>query len=388
MKNKLLYLKAVVLYAIARVIVSFVPLKKNKFFCISMNGNSYGDNIKCLSDYIQSDIYDAQIVWAFSSVFYKKISCTEKKVKLFTFLYYYHILTSKYILNNGSLSFVHLIKRNGQICVNTWHGTALKRIGLDIFKTQREGFLYKYFGFNYVKYNSKITDVFISGSHYMSDIIKEKLAYKGEILEIGTPRNDIFFRDNTEIRNRVCSFFGIDNNSKIILYAPTFRSDYSFKWYNIDLLSVKNELDTLFGENYEIMVRLHPSLMRKEKEFGSLYPYKTVNASIYPDMQELLSTVDVLITDYSSCMFDFMYSNKVVIQYVPDRATYNRGFYLDIDTLPFVIINNNSEIHDKLSKLDLRQYQSDLGIFIKKIGSVEDGHATRNTVEFILNKTK
>lgn len=365
-----------------RFIVMFIPIKKNKYFCISMNGNSYGDNVKPISDAVKNTKQDVEIIWAFTKDFDSRF-INEKKVQLFSLNYYYHILTSKYILNNGSLGIMHLIKRKGQVCVNTWHGTALKKIGVDIFSTQKQGFLYKYFKFNYVAYNSKITDVFLSGSHFMTDIIRKKLLYKKDIYEIGTPRNDIFFKKHDDISNKVHEYFKIPECKKIILYAPTFRVDKSFAWYDVDLKKIKEEIVYKCGGDYVVMVRLHPSLIYKEHAFFSLFSNDIINASLYPDMQELLYSVDVLITDYSSSMFDFMYTGRMIILYVPDREIYNRGYYLNIDSLPFLILNNNSEIHKKIVNFDMKIYGNNIQMFIKSIGSVEDGNASISLLKIL-----
>lgn len=383
--QKILFIKSIILYGLIRIIVIVIPIKKNRYFCISMNGNSYGDNVKCLSDSIINTKSNAEIIWAFAKGFNPNIKSKEKKVRLFTLKYYYYILTSKYILNNGSLGLIHLIKRKGQVCINTWHGTALKRIGIDIFSTQKQGILYRFFNFNYVKYNSEVTDIFLSGSRFMTDIIRNKLLFDKDIYEIGTPRNDIFFHNRADIVEKVRKYYNISEGKKIILYAPTFRVDKSFIWYDVDLKKIKKEIENKYGGNYDLMVRLHPSLIYKDQEFSALFPNDVINVSLYPDMQELLYTVDVLITDYSSSMFDFMYTERLVILYVPDRKIYNRGYYINIDSLPFIILNNNAEIHEKIQNFNMIIYKDDIQRFIKSIGSVEDGKASISLLNILDN---
>lgn len=385
LSNLISYTSAIVSYAIARTVVLFSPIKRNKFFCISMNGNSYGDNVKCIADYIRDHTSNTEIIWAFSKFFYRTVKCREIRVKLFTIKYYYHILTSKYILTNCSFGPLHILKkRKSQVCVNMWHGTALKRIGIDIFATKKNSILFKYFNFNYVAYTSKITDYFVSGSSYMTEIIKTKLLFKKEILEIGTPRNDIFFQKREDVSLKIRSLYNIQKGEKIILYAPTFRDDDSLFGYDVNLQMIKNELSKKFGVDYQILIKLHPSLIKKTNMFSKLFADST-DVSLYPDMQDLLYSADVLITDYSSSMFDFMYSNKLVILYVNDREKYNRGFYMNIEDLPFLILNSNAEICNKIDGFQMTSYEKKVQLFLNKIGSVETGEATKKLYEILCN---
>lgn len=387
-KKVILYSRAIFNYLIARFCVFFSPIQKNKFFCISMLGNNYGDNIKCLSDYIKENHPNPQIVWAFSDVLYKKIKCREKKVSLYTFSYYYHIWSAKYILNNATLSPLFYRKRKGQICLETWHGTALKKIGFDIQERKNFEKMQRILNFNPVQYNADLTDIIVSGSRFMSDIYREKFGYKNQIYEVGTPRNDIFFSKKSEIISKVRELYNIDPDMGVILYAPTFRVDASFKYYDIDLQKVKRCFENKYGKNFVVMIRIHPNLLKKDGMFKSMFSKDAIDVSLYPNMQDLLYVSDVLVTDYSSSMFDFMYLYRPVIMYVPDRKTYNRGFYWNLEDLPFLIVNNNSEIEDVVNNYDEECYKKTINIFLKKIGSAEIGNATEQTYNILVSWKK
>ena len=163
---------------IIKIIVSLWPLKKNKFFFISMSGNSYGDSVKCISDYVCQYHPDANIVWAFSKNYIGKVNCKHKKVVLSSLAYFYHLLTSKYIVTNFAMDFRSFSsKRNGQICLQTWHGTALKKIGYDMYETDKN-IAYKVFGVDRIKNMGILTDYLISGSNYMTNIFMERFRYE------------------------------------------------------------------------------------------------------------------------------------------------------------------------------------------------------------------
>lgn len=390
MKSKILtkfkyYTMALTVQPIVRLVVSFIPVDTNKFFFISMNGNNFGDNIKRLSDYIHRNQPGAKIVWGFTDSYYDKVDSGYHKVKICSLKYYYHILTSKYILSNFAMDFSFLAKkRKGQVYLQTWHGTPLKRIGYDMYKSEKPDILYRWFGVDRIKHTMDMTDILITGSTFMTDIFRNSFLYDRKIDEVGTPRNDIFFEDHPELLEKIKTQFGIGTNEHIVLYAPTFRQNRGMDYYNIDLSKLISCWEKKTGQKYRLLVRLHPVMLRKEQSFMNLFPDGTINVSLYPDMQELLYCADVLVTDYSSSMFDFMYLKRPIIMYVPDKETYSRGFYMDIDSLPFIVINNNKEIEDQLLRYEANGYQERVEVFFNKIGSKETGIATKNVYNLLM----
>lgn len=124
------YIYCFIAYYLTRLYAWIIPENKNRFLFYSMGGNNYGDSVKCLSDYIEKNYEKAQIIWAFSKYYYDKVDCNHKKVIYGSFRYYYYVISSKYYITNCYAPLM-MIKRKGQIMMQTWHGTALKRIGYD-----------------------------------------------------------------------------------------------------------------------------------------------------------------------------------------------------------------------------------------------------------------
>ena len=347
-----------------------------------MSGNSYGDSIKCLSDYLAGYYPEAEIVWAFSSGFYKKSNCPYKSVKLYSFRYYFHILTSKYILSNARLNQRMLHKRKGQVYLQTWHGTALKKLGTDIDK--KRSAWKELLRPSVFKHDVSHTDIMISSSSFMSGVFRDKFLFKGDLWETGMPRNDIFFHDYPEIVEKVRHEYGIADEAQIILYAPTFRNDRQFTYYDFDYASFCHLWKQRTGKPCVFMVRLHPILLYKSAELGQLFGKDVINVSSYPDMQELLYAADVLVTDYSSSMFDIMLMHKPVVMYTPDADTYSNGFYFRLEELPFIKIGNNNEMKDKLQQFNPVKYNNQINAFLGKIGNKETGKATQSIIESLL----
>ncbi len=385
MSKFVVYLKWIIAYYLTRVYAWVIPMHKNRFVFLCMGGNSYGDSVKCLSDYISEHHRNAEIVWAFSDNYFGKVDCRHKKVIFGSLKYYYYVVSSKYYISNCYVPFM-LIKRKGQVVLQTWHGTALKRIGLDAVETSDHTRFENFIRPDVKDIGNKQTDIFISGSTFMTEVYHRALKFSKEISLTGTPRTDVFFSDSREISGRVKSYFKIDKSANIILYAPTFRPGGSFDYYNIDLLKVKNYFSLKGNREYVIMVRLHPNIAAKSDELKNCLPFSYIDASYYPDMQELLCATDVLVTDYSSVMFEFMFTYKPVVLYVPDKDIYNRGFYFKLESLPFIIIENNQEILDKLNQYDNDFYKEEVMAFCKKYGFVEDGHATERVYSLLISK--
>lgn len=367
---------------LAKVVTLMKPINPRKYLCMSMSGNSYGDNIKCLSDYIHEHQPDSQIVWAFKPDFAKMVDCPHIVVKLYSFKYYYHFLTSKYILSNARLNQRMMHKRKGQIYLQTWHGTALKRLGYDIKK--KRNLLQRIVKPDVFEFDVRNTDIMISGSRFMTNVFRNSFRFNGKIIETGTPRNDIFFGNHPEIRERICQMYGIDPQKQIILYAPTFRSNGSFEFYDLDAESLQEAWRNKTGKESVFMVRLHPNLMHQSKEMTALFPH-AVNVSSYPDMQELLYATDLLVTDYSSSMFDYMYTYRPVLLYMPDYETYDRGYYFELEELPFMIVKSNDQIQRVINELNFIAYKSEVVAFLEKIGSVETGCASSSVYKEVNN---
>lgn len=348
-----------------------IPINKHRFLFISMSGNSLGGNPKAFADYLQKQDDKVDVIWAISQSFQEE--CNANLVRLFTWKYYFYLLTSKIIVSDQRLFKPMLpIKRSGQFYIQLWHGTALKKIEADMPDLTTS---YKQMAIR----DSQMIDLFVSGSSFMTRIYHNSFWYSGNMQEVGTPRNDIFFTSNLLIiKERVKKFFNLDTQ-RIILYAPTFRASNSLSAYTIDLSSIYDKYNM---DEWVVIVRLHPNLMGSisSQEFSKKFP-NTIDGSTYPDMQELLCAADMLITDYSSSMFDYMFTNKPCIIYASDIATYDRGFYLSIRDLPFPIAENNKELKEVLTNMKQYNYDS----FLKKIGSHETGNASKQIYEYLKN---
>ena len=145
------------------------------------------------------------------------------------------------------------------------------------------------------------------------------------------------------------------------------------------------ELNEKYNKEWIVLLRLHPNIAHKSKELCEKASNNIIDVSNYGDMYELMLISDILITDYSSVMFEFSFASKPVFLYANDLDEYikDRGFYFDYNDLPYTIANNNEELINNITNFDNDIYQIKLKEFFDKIGLKETGKASKEVVNVI-----
>jgi CDP-glycerol glycerophosphotransferase len=234
------------------------------------------------------------------------------------------------------------------------------------------------------KQDSKQIDLFLSNGEYTSNLIKSSFWYTGEIFKSGYPRNDIYINQSNEVKHNVYSSFSLDENTKIILYTPTFRNNFDKKIYNIDYEKILTAMRNHTNQSWVFLIRLHPNIA----ENAELLKYNDtiLNASYYDDIQELMLVSDMLITDYSDCMYDFSLMKKPVFLYINDYTEYRmeRGFYYDLFTLPFPTASNTEELLENILNFNQGNYINSLEKFHHRVGIMDDGNSAKRVVDRII----
>jgi CDP-glycerol glycerophosphotransferase len=356
------------------------PLKKNKIFFFSYYGSQYGCNPKYITEYILNSYPKNKfdLVWAFNQTNEKKYLDGIRKVKIMSLKYFYELCTSKVIITNFRTTDL-FIKRKNQYYIQTWHSSLrLKQIEKDAQHSLSKHYI------QMAKKDSLKCNLLLSGCEFSTKIFKRAFWYNGEIFENGSPRNDIFFQGNSHLRDNVFQHLKIDKSKNIILYAPTFRKDQNLDVYNINYSAVINNARQRFGNEWVILVKLHPHLLSKAKQLS--FGESVLDVTSYDDIQELLCVADILITDYSSLMFDYSITKKPCFLYVPDLNEYikeDRNLYFDIHELPFISASNNQELLDQIKNFNEKEYIKNLMSFFQRIGSFENGHANEKLLKHV-----
>ena len=356
-----------------------LPVQKNKIVFCSAGGRGFGDNPKAITLALLAEKADLDLVWLTrdtSTPLPKGVRpCrfgTPQAVK--------ELSTAAVWVNDSRGGAKY--KRKNQKYMQTWHGFALKHIERSA-KNLPESYV------NQAKKDSSQTDLIISNSDFMTDIYKKDFWYSGEVAHFGSPRNDAFFTENS-CGHKVREFFSLPKDRKLVLYAPTFRDDGAADCYAIDTHGLQKALSCRFGGEWTVLLRLHPNAAALANKTFSYDGDFTVNATPYPDMQELMLASDMLITDYSSSMFDFALTGKPCIRFATDMEKYkqDRGFYIPVDQLPFPLSQNNHELVEIISSFDEKRQNAVWEDFSARYGIFEDGNASRRCAEKILQWVK
>ncbi|TAH72110.1 MAG: CDP-glycerol:glycerophosphate glycerophosphotransferase [Anaerolineaceae bacterium] len=360
-------------------------LKDNWVFCESFFGKSYSDSPKYVYEYLQKN-YPGK--YKFIWVDDKKgtvIPYKHSRVKRFSIRYCYYLARCKYYIFNSRQP-VWIKKREGNVFLQTWHGTPLKRLVFDLEDINSATPRYKKQTYR----QSRSWDYLVAANKYSSDIFKRCFIYNKTMLETGYPRNDIMHWDNKdEIASQLREKLGIPKDKKTILYAPTWRDDeyytkgqYKFT-LKLDLQLLKEEL----GDEYVILLRTH-YFIADSIDVTGLEDF-AFNFSNYDDISELYLISDYLITDYSSVFFDYANLKRPMLFYTYDLEKYRdvlRGFYIDIEEeLPGPLLFTTEDIIDAFRNMNeiIDKYKEKYDIFYDKFCAWEDGQASRKVANAV-----
>ena len=366
-----------------------MPIYNNKIVIDNFNGGSYGCNPKYITEELLKRNKNYDIVWLVRSV--KKEQAKgifPENVRLVgyeTKQGLKELASAKLWIDNQRKNYFikkGLTKKEGQYFIQTWHGSlGIKKLDADVEAFTNE---YKQDWVERAKLDSSMWDYLLTNSEFENEIFRRALWFNNEIKQFGHPRNDIFFKDTTQIKNKVYNFFDIQKDKKILLYVPSFRDDKNIECYGIDYDKVLDALEKKFGGEWICISRLHPRTKKFDK---AIIPQNSriIDGTFYPDIQELLVSADCAISDYSSCIFDFMMSRNPAFIFATDIEKFNndRGFYYPLESTPFPIATNNEILIKNIETFDYENYKIKAEGFIKEKGCIEDGHASERTADLI-----
>ena len=367
---------------------SLAPIKRKKIVFINYRGRAFGCNPKYIAEEILRRKLAWDIVWLVAKKrdHQKEFPTGIRPVNYASWKAMRELSSAHFVVDNYSIpSFISrgLRKRPGQIYVNTWHGSfGIKKMWQDT-ASYRDVDPHVQRILNDKKYFAMI-DYDVTHSDFENKVIKSSFHKYGSLVQLGHPRNDVFFRSKewlADTKKRITATLGIPEEKKLMLFAPTYRKDGTLTHYLLDadlLLSV-------LGEDWWLVLRAHPnmSFFMPERLYASCG--RVVNASHLTDTQELLVAADAMITDYSSCIFDFMLSRKPGFFYVPDAPLYEmqRGLYYPQEETPFPVAHNDEELISNIRSFDRAAYEDKIDAFLQRMGSVEDGHASERVVDLL-----
>ena len=374
-----------IVFKIAGVVL---PKKKNRIIFESFLGKQYSDNPRALYEYITDNYEDKyDLIW----------SVDRRHVKLFQEkgLPYYRRFSIKWLLamntagvwiSNSRLP-LWIPKPKKTTYLQTWHGTPLKRLALDMDEVHMPGTNTERYKKNFTTESSK-WDYLVSPNHYSTEIFERAFDFKQTMLETGYPRNDylVNFNDKDYI-HKLKVDLGIPRNKKIMLYAPTWRDNefYGRGRYKFDIQLDLDKMKETLGDEYIILLRMH--YLIAENINVEKYDGFVIDFSSYEDIRDLYLVSDILLTDYSSVFFDYAILNRPMYFFTYDLESYRdtlRGFYFDFEKdAPGPLLFNTSEVIDAITSEEDEYYMKRQS-FRNTYTSLEDGLASERVIKRVL----
>lgn len=374
-----------------------MPVKKTIIF-ESFNGKLPSDNPYYIWMEIEKELSENKewkIYWGI-----KKGLLSEAKIKFpeinfisrFSMKWLWHMTTASYWVFNSRMP--HWLKKNKKtVYIQTWHGTPLKKLGINIETVKMPGAITSLYHQNFIK-ETKRWDYLIAPNQYSMDIFKDAFKFENKFLSIGYPRNDILVQkkdDNKFIEKLKEKIIG-HSKGRIFLYAPTWRDDYYIEKgvYKFNLPFSLEKLLQKMRSSDTLIIR--PHYLVKDLIDISGYEDRVLVCSD-TEINELFLISDLLITDYSSVMFDYSILLKPIMLYAYDFEHYKdelRGFYVDIEkNSPGEFIKSEEIFYNEIEKFEVSEYmmkfEERLRLFHLLYNNWEKGTASESVKRLILS---
>lgn len=389
MKKKIRSVIKKVTILLYRCMVLILPVKKNVILFESNLGRNYTGNPRAVYEEMVRQGLDQEYecIWFFENP-RKKIPGNAKIVKRARFQYLYYMAIAKvWLFDCRQPEF--LIKRKETSYIQTWHGTPLKKLALDMEQIDSvvSSSIEEYH--EQFRKNTATWDYLISQNHFSTETFKRCFDFADKpIFEVGYPRNDILFRgNNKEYIEKIKKHYHIPLDKKVILYAPTWRDNEfyvqgCYKFVSpLDFKKAQAEL----GDEYVFLVKYHYLVSDKidwSEYKGFVYSF---NEKI--DISRLYLIADMLITDYSSVMFDYSILKRPMLFFAYDLEDYEnnlRGFYFDfLKEAPGPISKTTDQLILDIKQYDAKKWKEKYEKFSRKYNSADDGMASKKIVEKI-----
>lgn len=380
MKRRLIKLYHLTVKSIIRFLSGFHRIEKKVIFD-SFGGNQYSDSPRAISEKLHQLYPDFTIIWALKKddseydlpEYVKTVKYKRNRIKFLK-----EIGTSFCYITNNPIN-DGVFKRKGQLFIQTWHGDRpIKKFLYDVDPEEKI--------ISHIMDN-ELTDYCIAASNIGERSYRSAFRYDGEILKIGMPRNDNLVVRNTEREKKVRRQLRIDDDTRVLLYAPTYRDNSKGKQDAI--VDIERVLEVLQnkGEKWVALIRAH--VVSAGIDINTDDNSKLLDVTKYPDMANLLPITDMLITDYSSCAGDFILTGKATILAVFDLEEYGhscRELQYDLRDAGFIIAENQFELETIIKQYSAEDYKKNCEHLCEYFDIVESGHSASDICRLVNEK--
>ncbi len=371
-----------------------LPIKDKTVFYDSFSGLGILDSPRTLFKAMlaREEFKDFVHIWTVNNESVSKLNLDEFKdlpnvkfVKRNSKEYLEGLTTSKYVVCNSSVP-QYFARRPEQLYLNTWHGVPSKVMGYErpgqrVNATQN------------IVHNFLNTTHMVAANHFTGERMFQKAymmegIYNGIMLDEPLPRTDTLRNTSREYAMERLRAAGITTDKKIVVYAPTWKGQL-YNSLDYDLTELKEAVATLRNnintDEYEVFLRVHYFIYRAilmDEEMSKICIPFTVDTS------ELLSVVDILISDYSSIFFDFLGTGRPILFYVPDLNEYseNRGLYIPMEDMPGPVSQDLEEIAGYINNIEQvkKDYKAKYDAMYEWCCSKEDGGVADRIIDAVI----
>ncbi|MFD4033145.1 CDP-glycerol glycerophosphotransferase family protein [Streptomyces sp. NPDC058637] len=364
-----------------------LPVRKGSVVFESHMGTCYGDSPRAVHEEVRARGLPLRCVWSYDNSPEGFPADGARLVRRWSWRYLWALARAEYWVDNQGFP-QHLAKPSGTTYLQTWHGSAYKRMGFDetrvrlLNSPRRERLQQAVHRFDHFLVRSE---------HDVRTLARAYRLPERTLLRTGYPRNDALLaaraRDEAEgrlPRPALAARLGLPDHRRTVLYAPTFRGGPG-RHKRRGLLLDAARFAERFGDEYTLLVRAH---YLEAASLPVCPPGTVVDVSDHHDVSELLTLADVLVTDYSSIMFDYALLDRPIVLFAPDLDAYaaDRGSYFDLrEKAPGPVTATEDELFDVLARLKAADtgFQERRAGFAREFGAYDRGDAARAVVDTV-----
>jgi len=362
-----------------------LPVRRGSVVFESHMGRCYGDSPRALHEEIRRQGLKLRSTWSYDTS-PAGFPDDARLVRRWSWRYLWALARAEYWVDNQGFP-QHLRKPARTTYLQTWHGSAYKRMGFDETRVQLQNAPQRE---RLQRAVQRFDHFLVRSEHDVATLAHAYRLPEDRLLRTGYPRNDALIAERTRAetegrlpRPPLAGALGIDDHKKVVLYAPTFRGGPAGgKQARRRLLLDVREFAERFGDTCTLLVRAH---YLEAARLPVCPPGTVIDVSRHHDVSEILALADVLVTDYSSIMFDFALLDRPVVLYAPDLDTYaaERGSYFDLrEKAPGPVNATQEELFAEIAELkksDTR-HAAQRAAFAEKFGAYDKGDAARQVV--------
>lgn len=311
--------------------INYKPYKQKTVIFESFGGRQISDSPLAIYEELKKSHPDYQLVWVINKELEKMAQANGYDYVIRGSFKWVKVIEKAQIWVENARLPQWVRKPEHVKIIQTWHGTPLKKLGLDIENVMMPGTTTEKYHENFVQEANR-WDYLISPNEYATQIFRKAFGYENKILEIGYPRNDELAQPSEALINKIKRRLGIPADKKVVLYAPTYRDNQFFTKgkYSFQLPFDLKQMQVAFGKDTVLLLRMH-YLISNAMDLSDMEGF-AYDVSSYSNISDLYLISDLLVTDYSSVFFDYAYLKRPIVFFPYDFEVYKdelRGFYLN-----------------------------------------------------------